>query len=1080
MSAKKTVDLVKLVEKRAGDPNSSVEAQQLINQGADIKAPTKNGSMIDSVTSEARRHQQTFPEKAKECQKLIQVLKNHASDLFATSVLSSDGGNLAELSQLIRLHANCYQSEKFGPLGLLGELFKREKTPIRLDIVKFLVETDPALKFALMRINDQRQTCLSLLSNNPKCPPDVKQFIQNTINMILNQVPYTHPQFDVNEIAEWIHRGANPEAVDNQGNTVLLNAVLSNNQILVDKLLAVGCNAEHVNNNKHTALQIAQNATPRNAQLEALLKVQSINSELQRLIETQKSLLTFEEVHAVLEKGAKINALIPNKCTPLHLLIANEGTPEMIAAFINDFNADISAMDINGYRPIEVCILFDKDPFLILQTYLQLPKVSTETYFNPRLNKSIVQFAIEQRRPEAAKIIQDILNLRLWNTMIHANKREENNRNLIPELNLLIKYDAELDHQHTDEDYEKWTILHLACKITTNIFVQYLIEQLKVNHTLLNGNGDSPLSIAAEYGDLLIVKYLHGVLNAPLNCSNNDKQTPLHLATKNHHLLVVRYLVQWGADHQAENVSKQTPLDIARANKSNNKNDELTDKRLIHFLEQLICPAIDPTDQEQNLSTKPTSDLDICESIKPFIVEPIKATTLGDEERLGQQKKGFLFGNVNDSLLNAAKDGSLTGAKTAIGEGANICYRKNNRNAYEIATQSAIEYQNQSKASPTNTLDHQQYVNKMKFCQQIAELLRHTAYERMIQAMQESDAYRVVAYHQAGAPLAVDLLNFICKKSDNVQIVDYLIQQSAELFQAMFNYSTTESPYQIAKNHKFNNVASYLKYRLSLECTKAIQANDIEGVKKLIRAGARVEMHDTNNLQVAIYKHRNVDMVRLLCENGAKMPIEWLQSKQISLPTEIAKTIDSNIVFRINRSLLNRRLRLAAACGDLPLLTRCQHYGADINSINCHGSTALLCSIQYGNYFPIVHALVSRGATMLHNNKHELMSLIALAKNKNYKQITDYLSQTLNAQFIVTILNNDIKNAERFEALGVDFNFKDEEERTALHYAVQYHGIELVSWLCDRGTSPTIADVNGNYPMTEAAEKGILNILNLN
>jgi ankyrin repeat protein len=268
-------------------------------------------------------------------------------------------------------------------------------------------------------------------------------------------------------------------------------------------------------------------------------------------------------------------------------------------------------------------------------------------------------------------------------------------------------------------------------------------------------------------------------------------------------------------------------------------------------------------------------------------------------------------------------------------------------------------------------------------------------------------------------------------------------------------------------------VASYLKYRLSVECTKAIQANAIEYVKKLVQAGASVDMYDTNNLQVAL-QHKNAELIQILCESGVKMPIEWLQSKTITLPENIAQTMDSDIVFRINRSLINRRLRLAAASGDFNTLTRCQHLSADINSENCYGSTALLCSIQHGNYFPIVHALVSRGATILHSNDNENMSLIALAKKHNYMQIADYLSQELNTQFLITILNNDMKSAEKFEQLGADFNYHDEQNRTALHYAVQYHGIELVSWLCVRGSTPTLADINGNYPMTEATEKGIL------
>jgi ankyrin repeat protein len=439
---------------------------------------------------------------------------------------------------------------------------------------------------------------------------------------------------------------------------------------------------------------------------------------------------------------------------------------------------------------------------------------------------------------------------------------------------------------------------------------------------------------------------------------------------------------------------------------------------------------------------------------------------------LGQQSKGFFSGNANDNLLNAARDGSLNAARAAIGEGANICYKKNNNNAYEIAIRSITEYHTQMTVYQTRPTESQHYKEKAMACQQIVEDIRQIAHKRLVQSIKESIPYCVMAYHQAGAPLTGDLLYYSCSISDNVQIVDYLINQSSDIYQIMFNYSKPESPFHTAKKHKFNNVAAYLKYRLSIECTKAIQANDIEYTKKLIQAGASVDMQDTNNLLIAI-NHRNMELIEILCDNGVQMPIEWLQSQTIILPENIAQTIDSNIIFRLNRSLINRRLRLAAANGDLHILIQCQHLSADINSLNCHGSTALLCSIQYGNYFPVVHALVSRGATMLHTNENESMSLIALAKKCNYIQITNYLSQELNTQFLNTIFNNDIRSAEKLEALGADFNYRDEQKRTALHYAVQYHGIDLVSWLCIRGSEPTFADIDGNYPILEATEKGI-------
>ena len=1078
MSSKRTKDLVRLIDKRAAEPNSYNEVQQLIHQGADIRASVKNSSMIDCVIGEASRHQQPNPWKAQNCQQVAHILKSHASHLLATAVLSSNGGNFTDITQLHRLHASCYRGEKYGRLGLLGELLKQEQIPIRLEIVQFLVEKDGEAKLGLTMIDDQERTCLSLANNNSKCSDDIKQFLQTTFDTVLNQIPLTHPQINADEIAEWIHRGANPEVTDQYGNTVLLNAVIKNNHQLVDKLVGVGCNTGHVNKDNLTALQIAENAIPRNAQLEAILKSQNINIQLKQLIETKKSLLTFDEVNSLLEKGANINTPIANKSTFLHLLIANQGTPEMVTAFVDTFHANISIMDIQGYRPIETCILLDQSPYTVLQTYLQLSKVSTDTYFNTKLNKSIIQFAKDQNRPEAVTIIQNALNLRFWNLIARANTKQEHNQSLIPELNQLISYGAEINHYHSDKEYNQWTVLHLACKTTTQLFVQYLIEELKATYTLTNGNGDYPVSISAEYGHLSIVQYLRALPDVSLNVANKEKETPLHLATKNHHLLIVRYLVQWGADHQAENLSNQVPLDIARTSTSKNKKDEGTHKTLIHFLEQLICPVKEGLDQEINEVTKPDYNLDTCELVKPIIIEPIQVTSVGVEEELGIKSVGFLQGTPNENLMTAAKEGYIDMAKTAIGAGANICHRKNNRNAYEIAKQGISDYHNQAIVNKSKRQEYASYEQRTLCCQQITEILRQTAYERLTKGVTDSIAYRVLAFHQAGAPLPGDLLNYTCTKSDNVQIVDYLINQNTDIFQAMFEYSTEDSPYRIAKKHQFNQVAAYLKYRLSVECTKAIQANDTAYVRKLVRAGASVDMADTYNLQVAL-KHQNADLVQILCENGAKTPMEWLQSKTIVLPDNVANTLDPDIVFRINRALINRRLRFAAASGDLETLIRCLHLKADINSENCYGSTALLCAIQHGNYFPIVHALVSRGATILHSNENENMSLSVLAKKRSYTQIATYLSQELNTQFLMTIINNDIKSAKKFEQLGADFNYHDEQKRTALHYAVQYNGIELVSWLCLCGSTPTVSDNNGSYPMTEAAEKGSLDLFSL-
>ena len=1071
MPSRRTKELVRLIESRASLFNSPFEAQRLIDQGADIKEPTKNGSMIASVTAEKIRQQQLSPEKAQYCEQLIQVLKKRASDLLINCVFSADGGNVDEMKQLVQLSASCHQEDRFGPLGLVGELLKQEKIPIRLDVVQILIESDIDAKLGVTKIDNQQQTYLSLSKNNSKCPTDLQGSFQNTFDMLLNRAPYEYRHIDINEIVAWIHRGANPEFVNENQNTVLSNAVLTNNLELVRALVGAGCDVTHVNKENFTPLDIAKNATPRNAQMVAVLEAQNINNELKQTIEIRKSSLTVDEVKSLLHKGANINATLPNNRTFLHLLIANEGTSEMIMTFVNNFNADISAVDIRGHRPLELCILHDKSPFDNLRTYLRLERVSTAALFNTQLNKSILEFAKEQSCPEAVEIVQNELNHRLWNIVARANTRDEDNENLKSELKQLIDCGADIEHVHTDKEYKKWTVLHLACKTTTRSFVQYLIDEFKANYRLPNGDDDYLISIAAEFGHLSIVEYLHGRFNLKLNVSNTDKQTPLHLATKNNHLFVVRYLVLWGADHEAKNINNQTPLDIARTNSSKNKTDETTDKTLVHFLEQLICPV--KSDQEQDHSTTSNYELNTCELVKPITVYIIQKTNLGSEEIIGLQSKSIFSGTPNDHLVNGAKEGFFDRVQQAIGEGADICYRKGGRNAYETAQQAIREYDKKIKLGRLSYMDLQLYQQKLVTCQQIANEIRQLALKKLKEGIDQSKAYHVVAYHQAGAPLTGDLLYYACSNSDNVQIVDYLIKENVDIHQTMFNYLTDDSPYRIARKNKFNNVASYLKYRLSDECTKAIKNNDTEHVRKLIRAGASADLFDTNNLQVAL-RNCNTELIEILCDKGAKLPVEWIQSETIVLPENVAQTMDSNTVSRIDRCLVNHRLRIAAAAGDLATLTHCQHLGADINSENCHGSTAVLCSIQHGNYFPIVHALISRGATMLHSNDNESMSLIALTREHKYIQIAEYLSEKLNSQFLTAILNNDQKSAQKFEELGADFNYQDEQKRTPLHYAVQRHGFELVKWLCDRGSTPTISDINGNYPIMEAAGKGFL------
>ena len=1071
--SKATRDLIRLVEKTAGENGSAAAAYKLIENDADLTASIRTGSLIDSVIVEESRCRQIIPWKADNCLRLIQVLQKAASEQLAAGVLSAAGEDLKRMEALVKVKADCYQSEKYGPLGLLGWLLQQEAIPVQRQVVQLLVEGAPLKKDILTVVDEHQQTCLSVARNNSQCPPDVTDYLQEQLDELFCRLPITQPQMGPDEVTAWVKRGARLEATDRDGNTVLTNAVTANNLELVRALVSAGSSTNHKNRADFTPLQIAKRAMPRNLPLITIMEGQSVNADLESLIRTRKSQLTAGEVQRLLEGGANINAKMANGDSFLHILIKSQGTPEMLTTFVNGFNADLSATNNEGQRPVETCVLLDAEPCTRLLTFFKLSKTTTDTFIDSTLKKTLLGVAIANERLEAVTHIREELNVRLWACAKRASNSEDNTLTLIDEMKQLIAAGADINLKHDDKEYSGWTVLHLACKATAQGFVQYLIDNFKANYMLRNSNGDYPISIAAEYGHLPIVRYLRRLPNSNLNDVNSEKQSPLHLATKNHHLLVVRYLVRWGADHQALNSAKQTPLNIAKSSNFSSKEDELSGKELIQFLEQLICQSNVSSAPQSSTVEKPNYDVDMCQVVKPIKINPVKISTDDAEGQLGIPSRGLFAVNPNNLLHDAAKRGAVFEARNAIIEGADIRHRKGNRTAFEIAQAAVEDYTSRLKSLSVRAADAPHLHMMRDGCLQIIDTIRQVAQKKLVEAIDRSDAGLVKAYHLAGAQLTVSLLQRTCQTSDNVEIVDYFMSTDAEIYRAVMQDSSADSLYHIARQKKFNNVMAYLRYQLSDRCTQAVSENDHDTVRRLIRAGASVNIQGSDNLSIAL-QHKNVPLIRLLCKNGVTLPEEWLTAESIVLPSIAAQHYKPEILLCINRCLIDRRLRFAAASGDLDTVIRCQRLGADIDSTNCHGSTALLCTILYGNYFPIVHALISCGASMLHSNDKEPMSLVGIAEERSNNEIAGYLRKELNVQFLSAVVNNDRPSVEKFAQLGADFNFRDEQQRTALHYATQKHGVDLVTLLCECGSKPNVPDVNGDYPIMLATKRGML------
>jgi hypothetical protein len=157
---KATTELIKIVDERATEQNAWYTAREALQRGADITAPCKTGPMINSVIAEEKRLRPIIPWQADNSVRLIQVLEKGASDRLTVQVLAENGSDHNQMCVLVQLRASCHQRATYGPLGLLGSLLKQDQVPIRLEVVQFLIESDPHTKGSLTAVNDQQPNML--------------------------------------------------------------------------------------------------------------------------------------------------------------------------------------------------------------------------------------------------------------------------------------------------------------------------------------------------------------------------------------------------------------------------------------------------------------------------------------------------------------------------------------------------------------------------------------------------------------------------------------------------------------------------------------------------------------------------------------------------------------------------------------------------------------------------------------------------------------------------------------------------------------------------------------------------------
>ncbi|KAK9304700.1 hypothetical protein QLX08_004104 [Tetragonisca angustula] len=255
-----------------------------------------------------------------------------------------------------------------------------------------------------------------------------------------------------------------------------------------------------------------------------------------------------------------------DECTPLHLC-CQWGLEQVVQTLI-EHGADVNARDVEGKTPVHVAI--QNQHSQIISLLLCHPSID----LNKRDKKGLTPFAtaltfrnnkaaqaILERLPKAAEQY-DNKGRNFLHTAIQKNDME----------NILFLLSIQVDVNSRVHDVTQTPPLHLAAISGNEMLVRSLIlAGARVNDT--DANRNTALHAAAKAGHATIVSALLQN-NINFDAVNADGDNALHVAVREGHVSVVRTLLtECTLDAEAVNLKGRNPLhELARCGKDNAAN----------------------------------------------------------------------------------------------------------------------------------------------------------------------------------------------------------------------------------------------------------------------------------------------------------------------------------------------------------------------------------------------------------------------------------------------------------------------------------------------------------------------------
>jgi ankyrin repeat protein len=221
----------------------------------------------------------------------------------------------------------------------------------------------------------------------------------------------------------------------------------------------------------------------------------------------------------LLEKGADANTCIWDNSTPLHLA-CRQGNKECVVALMR-ISERTNHSNKKGDTPLHEAVRSG--------------------------NSDIVQILL-RNDAEAEVFNKD------GDTPLHVACQVNN----LTAVSHLMDRNAYLNNRNKNGD----SPLDCAIRRGHTTLVKYILKADKTSVMDLNTNGHTPVHLAADIGDVLMLDYLLQVM-PEVNVCTDGGDTPLHIASLRGHTDVVAFLLSKGADPNTANKHGNTALHLA-------------------------------------------------------------------------------------------------------------------------------------------------------------------------------------------------------------------------------------------------------------------------------------------------------------------------------------------------------------------------------------------------------------------------------------------------------------------------------------------------------------------------------------